>query len=238
MPDSRTDGGLPQEPDPETTLGSSEASGEEGHSLRDNPALPKRGRGKRGRRRTRKGVRLRNSKDQTKVEEGRGQDDPIVAGADDELTPMQRAFCEAYVVDPTNASAAARVAGCGDSAGVTAYKWLKLNKVQGYLAELRSRAIQKEPAAVAELSEALAVQTKVMRREAKEYEAATDPKERDPRFAIKASEVLIKHYDALEAPRQGVTINWLQVLNQLDAQTVEALRAAWVKALPQTVEAG
>lgn len=154
-------------------------------------------------------------------------------GAD--LTAMQRSFCEAYVADPSNGAAAARTAGATPTnSDVTASKWLSMAKVQTYIAELRTRAIEKEPEAVADLSEALAGATTVMRTELKDYKAAKDFKERDYRGAIKAAEVLVKHYDAIEAPKGlgAGTINLLQAFVNLDAQTVEAIRAATVKALP------
>ena len=57
------------------------------------------------------------------------------------LTPKQRAFVETLVADPNfNEAHAARAAGCGRGAGVTASKWLRLAKVQSYLVALTSRA--------------------------------------------------------------------------------------------------
>lgn len=83
------------------------------------------------------------------------------------LTPKERAFVEAYATNGGNGTQAARAAGYGgddNSLAVTAHTNLSKPKITEYLASISQKAIQKaEEAAVADLSEALAKASDILR---------------------------------------------------------------------------
>jgi hypothetical protein len=67
---------------------------------------------------------------------------PTIEAPLQELTPQQQKFCELYAADlKANAAKAARGAGCGKAAKVTACRWMKLPQITAEIERIKEELL-------------------------------------------------------------------------------------------------